>query len=440
MKNITRTKYLIIGNSAAAVNAVEAIRGRDTSGALTLVSEEPHHTYSRPLISYLLGNKVDEERMSYRPPSFYESYGVQTFLGKRAVHLDPKAQTVTLDDQTAIRFDTLLLATGGTPFAPPIAGREGQGVFTFTTLDDAHRVKKCILDRKVKKAVVIGGGLIGLKVTEALLALGIEVTIVELADRILSATFDRTASGIIESALRRVGCSTITGNTVDQILAGEGDYVTGVILKDKSRIDCDLVIMAIGVRPRIDLVQGTGMKTNRGILVDEHLQTSLKNIYAAGDVIETYDLMADILRPIAILPNAAQQGKIAGLNMAGEKKKYRGGLAMNSVELAGVPTISVGLTDPSQLTGDTERQKEIEVLQYSQERDSLYKKIVLERNRIIGIILIGKIDRAGIYTGLIKDKVDITMFKDCLLRDDFGLLSLPREYRKHLVTGQGIEV
>ena len=150
--------------------------------------------------------------------------------------------------------------------------------------------------------------------------------------------------------------------------------------------------------------------------------------------------MADILRPIAILPNAARQGKIAGLNMAGEKKEYRGGLAMNSVELAGVPTISVGLTDPSQLTGDTERHKEIEVLQYDQERDSLYKKIVLERNRIIGIILIGKIDRAGIYTGLIKDKVDITMFKDCLLRDDFGLLSLPREYRKHLVTGHGIEV
>lgn len=459
---MTKTTYLIIGNSTAAVNAVEAIREKDKQGSLALISDEPCHTYSRPLISYYLGNKVDEDRLFYRSSSFYDLHGVQTFLGKKAVRLDPAAKKITLDDQTEVQFEKLLLATGGTPFVPEIPGCRLPGVFTFTTLDDAHRVKKFIDAHQVKKAVVVGGGLIGLKVTEALLALKIQVTIVELADRVLSATFDRTASGIIERALQKIGCSTITGNTVEEIQekeiqadqtegiqaddiqaegiqADEEKGVGSVVLKDNTRVDCDLVIMAIGVRPRLDLVRETGMKLNRGILVDEYLKTSLDDIYAAGDVIETYDLMANVHRPIAILPNAARQGKIAGYNMAGAGKTYRGCLAMNSVELAGIPTISVGLTDPSVLA-DAERQSGMEIIQECDEKNSVYKKIVLEDNKIVGVILIGKIDRSGIYTGLIKDGIDMSSFRSHLLKDDFGLLSLPREYRTHMVTGQGIEV
>lgn len=434
-----KAKYVIIGNSVAAIHAVEAIRERDLKGGIILISDEDCHVYSRPLISYYLGEKVTEDRMAYRPPSFYDDHHVQAMLGQKAVSLDTHAKKVILKDQTEVEFEKLLLATGGSPFVPDIPGRELQGIFSFNTIEDAHCLKGFVGDHHVKKAVVLGGGLIGLKTTEALIALNIQVTIIELADRILSATFDLTASKIIENALNGIGCSIITNDTVQEFIEKEKRRVGSVLLRDGTKINCDLVITAIGVRPRVDLVKGTQIKVNRGILVDHFLQTSVKDIYAAGDVVESFDFIMNIHRPVAILPNASKQGRIAGQNMAGGEKTYEGCLAMNSVELAGIPIISVGLTDPL-LLSDTKRTKNIDVLQDLREEDAIYKKIIIEGNRIIGVILIGNIDRAGIYTGLIKDKVDISSFKDHLLKDDFGLLSFPKEYRKHLVTGQGIEV
>jgi NAD(P)H-nitrite reductase large subunit len=436
---MSNAKYVIIGNSIAAIHAVEAIRERDKHGSIILISDEDCHVYSRPLISYYLGEKITGDRMAYRPPSFYSDHNVKTILGQRAISLDTHSKEVILEDQTRIRFEKLLLTTGGSPFIPDIPGREMRGIFSFTTIEDADCLREFIKNHNTRKAVVLGGGLIGLKATEALIALNIQVTIIELADRILSATFDLAASGIIEKALNVVGCSIITGNTVKEFIEEEDGRVGAVILKDNTRIETDLVIIAIGVRPRVDLAKGTDIKVGRGILVDHFLRTNVQDIYAAGDVVECFDFIMNTNRPVAILPNASKQGRIAGHNMAGGEKVYEGCLAMNSVELAGIPTISVGLTDPT-LLSNIEREKTIEVLQELREGKGLYKKVVIEGNRIIGVILIGNIDRAGIYTGLIKDKADISSFKDHLLKDDFGLLSLPREYRKHLVTGQGIEV
>ncbi|MGA1845253.1 MAG: NAD(P)/FAD-dependent oxidoreductase [bacterium] len=436
---MTSARYVIIGNSIAAINAIEGIRERDNKGDILIISDEEHPIYSRPLITYYLCDKVGDEGLLYRPSSFHADYNVLTMLGRRAVRLDTGKRMVVLDDDTKVGFEKLLIATGGTPIIPDVPGKDLQGTFTFTTLDDSLCLKRFITDHDVKRVVVVGGGLIGLKVTEALLALSIKVVIVELADRILSATFDLTASRMIERALNTSGCTIITQNTVQEIREGEKGRVGTVLLKGDRSIDCDAVIMAIGVRPRLDLATGTTITTDKGILVDRHLRTGAEDIYAAGDVIECNDCINNIRRPIAILPNAAKQGRVAGCNMAGGSRIYEGCMAMNSIELAGIPTISVGLTDPS-LLPDEKRRKGIEVLQDSSDEDSVYKKIVIEKNRIIGVIMIGRIDRAGIYTGLIRDKVDISSFKDLLLRDDFGLLSLPREYRKHIVVGQGIEV
>ncbi|MGA1790409.1 MAG: NAD(P)/FAD-dependent oxidoreductase [bacterium] len=432
-------KYLIIGNSIAAINAIEGIREMDRKGSIILISDEPSHVYSRPLISYYLAERIHEDSMSYRTLSFYDDHQVRTYLGRRAVGLNASDKRVILDDQTEIGFEKLLLATGGVPFIPEIQGSSLQGVFTFTTLEDAKNLKEFIKLHKVRRAVVLGGGLIGLKAAEALISLKIQTIIIELADRLLSATFDQTASMIIEHALNHIGCAIMKQNTVKAFIEGKDGRIGSVLLEDDSRILCDLVIIAIGVQPRIDFVQGTGIEINKGILVDDSLQTSVKSIYAAGDVVECYDYIINKNRPMAILPNASRQGRIAGHNMAGGKREYKGSLAMNSIEIAHIPTVSVGLTDPTLIT-DPERQKRIEVLQYVREKENIYQKIIIEGNRIIGVILIGKIDRAGIYTGLIKDKTDISSVKDHLLKEDFGLLSLPKAYRKHLVTGQGIEV
>ncbi len=422
---------VIIGNSASGIAAIEAIRECDKKNRITVISDEPYSNYSRPLISYLLGKKVDLNRISYRGKDFYRDNKVELFLNKKAEKLDPKKKWVILSDGQKIWFDKLLLATGGRPIIPKVKGLNLNGVFTFTKLSDAQKIENYIKTNKVKEAVVVGGGLIGLKATEALIELKIKVTIVEMADSILSVTFDQKASSLIERGLEKIGCRLLTNNTIVEITSKDRK-VNQVILKDGKKLLAGLVIIAIGVRPNIKLVQNTPIKTNKGILVDSFMQTNVEDIYAAGDCCEAKDLLLAIDRPIAIWPAAVKQGKIAGYNMAGVKREYPGSFAMNSVELCGIPTISVGKTSP--------QGKDYQVLKYLNQDESIYKKIVLKDNRIIGAILVGDIERAGIYTGLIKDQLDTTSFKEHLLREDFGLVSLPKEYRKHLVTGEGIEV
>lgn len=422
---------VIIGNSAGGIAAVEAIRERDKKVKITVISEESYSNYSRPLISYLLGKKVNLEAMPYREKDFYKDNKIELILNKRAAKLDLKQKKVVLSDKKKIHFDKLLIATGGTPVIPEIKGCNLGGVFTFTKLADAEKIKEYIEANEVKDAVVIGGGLIGLKATEALIELEIKVTIVELADRVLSATFDKKASTIIENALEKINCKLITSNTVIEI-KGKNKEVKDVILKDKKKISTKLVIVAIGVRPNIELVKGTPIKTNRGILVDEHMQTNIKNIYAAGDCCEMKDLLLKINHSIAIWPVAIGQGKIAGFNMAGKRIEYKGSFAMNSVELCKIPTISVG---ESCLEGEG-----YQVIEHFEQKKSIYKKIVLRNERIVGVIFVGDIERAGIYTGLIKDKVDTSSFKEHFLKEDFGLISLPKEYRKHLVAGEAATI
>jgi NAD(P)H-nitrite reductase large subunit len=429
-------RYVIIGNSAAAVGAVEAIRQHDLEGTITIVADEPHHVYSRPLISYLLGGMVNESQMSYRPPDFYERYQVDTMLGTEVVSMDPQEQTISLAGGGTLSYDQLLIATGGVPFVPPIPGTDLEGVFTFTRWDDARRIERYIEEYKVESALVVGGGLIGLKTTEALMARSKRVTLVELADRILSVSFDRTASRLVESFLRRADTEIRTGTTVNEI-AGRDGRVDHAVLRDNERVDCDLVVFAIGVRPNADMVpMDAGIGVNRGILVDEHMCTSVSQVYAAGDCVETHDILLHVSHPIAIWPNAYRQGYVAGCNMAGVEKAYEGGFPMNSVEVCGVPTISVGVTDP-QGQEDADRYEVIE--RYDREVP-VYQKLVLRGNRLVGAICVGDIDRAGIYTGLIYDQADVSPFKDHLLAGSFGLISLPQEYRKHMVVGEGIVV
>ncbi|MDF1513262.1 MAG: FAD-dependent oxidoreductase [Anaerolineae bacterium] len=426
-------RYVIIGNSAAAVGAVEAIRQVDVENSITIVSREPEHVYARPLISYLLGGLVDESQMYYRSEEFYDKHNVQTMLGVEVTRIDTAAQKVILQGGGTLGYERLLIATGGTPFVPPLPGADLDGVFTFSTWDDARRLARYIDSHQVESALVVGGGLIGLKTTEALLARELPVTMVELADRIMSATFDRTASKLAETILRREHVEIRMNNTVEEIIdrAGRVDHA---ILRDGERLNCDLVVFAIGVRPNTSLIpQDAGIRIERGIIVNSRMRTTNSNVYAAGDCIEAQDMLLGISRPMAIWPNAYRQGHVAGFNMAGKEKIYDGSMAMNSIEICGIPTISVGLTDPQD-------KEEFEIMDRYDRSKPAYKKLVLREDRLVGAIFVGDIDRAGIYTGLIRDQTLVTPFRQHLLSGNFGLISLPKEYRKHLVVGSGIEV
>jgi len=407
-----RTRYLIIGNSAGGIGAAEAIRQRDESGALTIVSGEPYHVYGRALISkYLCGDRTIEDMM-YRGEDFYEQNKVDVILGKNVSSLDPSARNATLDDGEIIEWQKLLLATGGTPIVPKMNGSGKKGVFTFTKLDDAKALDQYLYN--AGNAVVIGGGLIGVSVSEALSKRGIDVTIVEMKDRILNVMLDETASDMAQQTLSQAGIRTITDNTVAEI--GGNESVREVILNDSQVIPCDLVVMAIGVTPRTELATGAGIEVNRGILVDRHMRTSAPEIYACGDAAEAYDFIYDSNRPVPIWPGAYIGGRTAGINMAGGDAEYPGVAAMNSLNYFGLDIVSAGIV----MDGDR-----YEVL--TEQANGRYKKLLLENNLIKGFVFVGDIDKSGMIFGLMKDGVDVGGFKDRLLADDFGLIDLPEE-------------
>ncbi len=420
-------KYLIIGNSVAAVGAMRAIRSLDADGEITVVSRERYQAYGRPLISYLLGGIITEKRMAYLPPDFCATNRINLRLESEAVAVDTKKRLLKLKNGETVNYDRLLIATGGDPFVPPIEGLAGkERVFTFTTWDDAAKLKAVSDD--IGHAVVIGGGLIGLKAAEGLQLLGKKVTIVELADRVLSAAFDKPAGRIIARKMKANGIEVITEETVTAI-KGSGSEISAVMLKSGESIACDTVIVAIGVRPAAAFLVGSGIEINRGVVVNDHMQTSVKNVYAAGDVAEAGDFFTGQKNPLPIWPDAYIQGDVAGVDMAGGDKKYAGGLAMNSIEFFKVPTISMGITNPADGEG-------FEVLTFSEPEIYCYRKIVLKGNRLVGAVLVGVVDRAGIFSGLIREKIEVTAFRDDLLSPEFGFVKIPREHRDKLFAPQ----
>src|SRR5512140_3170262 len=263
--------YAIIGHSVAAAGAIRGIRDIDQEGNITVISRERHTAYGRPLISYLLGGLITEKRMPYLPEDFYEQHRVNLLLNSEVVALDSARKQVKLAGGETVPFDRLLVATGGDPFVPPIVGlSDKEKVFTFTTWDDAAKLKGLAAD--IDRVVVIGGGLIGLKAAEGLHLLGKNVTIVELADRILSAAFDRPAGRIVAKKMKANGIDVITEDTVVKV-EGEGAEITGVTLKSGDFIPCDTVIVAIGVRPAAGFLKGSKVEVNRGVVVDDRMET-----------------------------------------------------------------------------------------------------------------------------------------------------------------------
>ena len=410
--------HVIIGNSAAAVAAIEAIRHNGDQEPILLITDETFPPYSRPLISELLAGQIGSERMLYRATDFYAQHQVETLLGVRAERVAPEKKLVKLADGRRVNYQDLLIATGSGPIVPPIVGSELTGVFTFMKWQEALDLQAAA--GRTRQALVIGGGLIGLKAAEALRHAGLEVAVVELAPRILPAAADETASALMEQHLREAGLRIFTRNTVAKI-EGEQGAVKRVRLQSGESLSTDMVVIAIGVRPNVKLVEGTSIQVRRGIVVDSHMRTTAPHVYAAGDVAEGYDLVMGENRLLPLWPVAYRQGMVAGANIAGKQVEFEGYFAMNSIELFGLPLISMGRLEAPAEAG-------YEVLSRNDGRS--YRKIILKDGIIVGAILLREIDRAGIITGLIREQTPVEEFKGELLKEDFGLLSLPKAWRK----------
>ena len=350
------------------------------------------------MISDFVSGKADIKKMNCRTDEFWKENNVEALTGKKATALNLTEKTVQLESGEKVAYEKLLLATGGKPFVPKMEGSEKDGVFTFTTIGDAQRLAAKIDSINAKAAVVIGAGLIGISVTEALMKRGLKVTMVELQEKILSLLLDAKGSDIVEGVVRKAGVNIVTGQSVQKIL-GKPDNegaVGGVILTKGDQVPCDLVIVAIGVIPRTELVAGTAVKINRGIVVDNMMQTNVPDVYASGDVAEAYDFIMNQNRLLPLWPLAVLEGQVAGYNMAGKKTTYMGGTNMSSLKYFGIPIVSIGLANPKE-------DPTLEVLVKQDAEHNVYKKLVLKNNVIVGMTLVNCIERAGILFYLMKN-------------------------------------
>lgn len=406
-------KYVIIGNSAAAVGAVEGIRQVDSQNTITLIAAEPQHTYARPLISYYLAGKISAAQMAYRPHEFYQKHNVAAILGQKALEIDTENKNVKLADGTLIPYDKLLVATGSRPVTPNLSGLEKENVFTFYSMADAEALQHFC--QPGMQAVVLGAGLTAIKAAEALVALGLETTLV-VRSRILRNFLDQGAAELVATHLQNSGLRLALGSEPAALVGGE--KVESVLLRDGRSIPCDLVISAIGIAANTELAAGTGIKVQDGIVTGRDMQTNIPGIYAAGDAAQGYDMLLDCHRVIPLLPVAYAQGETAGRNMAGGRAEYLG-MSMNAVSFFGLPVISAG---------EIQERENDEICR--EECGTRYRKLIFRGERLVGFVLAEEIDRAGLLTWLIREKTDVTPFKESLLTGAFNYASLPEKLRE----------
>ncbi|MHB8771317.1 MAG: NAD(P)/FAD-dependent oxidoreductase [Syntrophales bacterium] len=410
-------QYIIVGGSAAAISAVESIRSLDRDSRIDLFSDEETPLFSRVLLPYYVAEELSKPLLNFRAADFFEANRVTPHLGVKVTSLNATTKTVMTSDGKSYTFDKLLLATGGRAIVPPIPGVDKEGISTLKTMADAEK----IYTMQGKRAVVIGAGSIGVEACISLTRRGIKATLLEQLGQVMPTVFDAEAAEIVRKRIEDLGIEVFTG---EKALKFSGDKrVTGVVT-DNREIPCDMVVLSVGVRPQTELAVQAGLKLGdmKGIRVDETMQTSAPDIYAAGDVAETHDIARDTWFLNAIWPCAFEQGHFAGLNMAGQKTLYPGSYRRNSIgNFIGIPAISMGVThaESCAMTSDEDEFREIRV----RTKDA-YKKLVLRNGKVIGAILVGQTQKAGLLSILLRKQVNVADSIPMLMSDRLNFMDL----------------
>ncbi|MEW6456256.1 MAG: FAD-dependent oxidoreductase [Acidobacteriota bacterium] len=421
-----RIRYLITGTGPAGIGAAEEILKRDKNPEIIIFSKEPYLPYSRALLPYLLSSQIKEEEIYYDRKDVYKNPNVSLKLGEKVSSIDFKKNQIIINNNKKISFDYLLIATGGRTLLPEIEGINSSKISSFSTLDDYKTIQHKI--KSTKKAVVIGGGLVGVKAAISLKKLGVNVILIELLSNILNTILDKEGSSTLEKFLEKKGIEIRVNSKIERIIFKRDGELSGVTLEGGEKIESDMVINAAGIRPNLEIVEDSEIKTNQGIIVDKHLKTNIENVYAAGDVAEAYDMLR---QSYWINPNwtcAFQQGRIAGANMAGANEEYSGSFAMNSLEFYSLPCISMGIVNASS-------QAMHEVKRVIPARD-IYRKIFIKDGKLIGAILIGDLERAGTLNFLLRNQIDVSNVAEDILDDKYNFIALLKELRKKEMLGE----
>lgn len=420
-------KYLIIGNGAAGIAAAEKIRKLEYSGEIIILTSEKYDVYSKCLLPDFLSGRISEENMFIREKDFYEKNNFKIYYQRKVVSIDFKSKRVIAQNtgsyrgnRSAFQYDKLLIATGNTQAVPPIKGLTSSNSYFLSTLSEAKKINADVKD--ARRILIIGGGFVGLEAAFNLYKQGKEVTIVEKSRRVLEGQLDEKASGIIQNFTEEEGIRLILNATVKEIASSTyssivrlitGDHSKVVVLSDERKLKADIIIVATGALPNLDFVKDSGLKINRGIVVDKKMQTSIKDVYAAGDVVETIDAVTHNLSLSPIWPNAVIQGEVAGSNMVGHNRDLENLISMqNASEFREIPMISMGLTSPD-IT-------DCEVFIDYRPTEMIYRKLIVKDNVLIGMIFLGDIKNAGVIGALMKEKTNVKSFKNNMLNPNFG--------------------
>ncbi len=398
-----KKKHVIIGCGTAALAALKQMRKVNTNDEIKLVTMEPHLPYSPTSLPYLISGKIKETEISMVTDDFLDRMKAVLVRSKRVESVDAQKQEVVYGSQEREHYDSLLVATGSEPLLPSIPGLNSEHVLQLRTLDHARELMTRM--KGSKTAIILGAGLIGMHVAECLAGHGLRVQVVEMLPHILPAYFDEDASCMIQEILEKHGVSFFTGRRATQ--ASWKGRTAELLLENGERLQADLLLVATGVRARTDFLQGSGVKINGGIHVDGEMRTNVANIFAAGDVASAKGFLTGERGLNPILPNAAEQGKIAGSAMVGEKKEYEGWLPMNTFTFFGHRAVSVGKATP--VKGD-------EVIVEKDDRTHTYKKLVHRDGRLLGAAFLDTDVEAGLFQYLIRRRVEVGSFKEQLIR------------------------
>lgn len=426
-------RYVIIGGSAAAIRAVEAVRSIDQRSPIDLFTDEATPLFSRVLLPYYVAEELPKKLLNFRPLTFFEDYNVTSHLNVRISEIDPDSRTITTDSGKKFDYDRLLLATGGKPVIPPIPGVEKKGIYPLKTMNDAENV----YNAGGKQAAVIGAGSIGVESCISLKRRGLDVTLIEQLGHVLPTVFDNHAASIVRKRIEGLGVKVITG---EKVVRFHGNGSVNSLSTEQRDINCDQVIISIGVAPNIELAEPAGLEIGElgGIKVNDRMRTSAAGIFAAGDVVETNDIALDTKSINAIWPCAIEQGYIAGLNMAGKNIPYPGSLRMNSIgNFIGQPAVSIGMVNAPVGSGGLEAGEAYQEVTRSSK--DTYRKLVLKGKRIVGATLVGDTQKAGILGVLIKKQVDVDEFVPLLLSHKLNFMDLLPLIRRYSEKFKGPE-
>ena len=407
-------KVIIIGNGVAGATAAEVIRKKNKDISISVYSDEPYPFYSRIKLPHFLGDEIKQENTYIYNTDWYKEKRIELYSGTKIKKIEPDKKSIVTERDEKVSYDKLLLATGSTNFIPPIKGREKNGFFTLRTIGDVLSIKEYSLNNK--KAVLIGGGLLGLEAARGLRVRGLDVTVVEFFPRLLPRQLDEKGAKVLQRLIEKMGINIVLNAQSDEVL-GE-DKVAGLKLKDGRNVDCNLIIISAGITPRIEIAKEAGISVNKGIIVNERFETNVKGIYAAGDCAEFKE------RIYGLWTASTEQGTVAGNNIAGVDTVYSGTTPSTTLKIVGIDLTSIGVVNPpsptSPLEGEGKGEGYRELIR-EDGSDDIYKKLVIKDGKIVGAILLGDTKDVRAVGKLIKNNVDVSKYEDKLVDSKFDL-------------------